>query len=58
MGVAEALGLNLGVNRARIAKLTRSTHIAPRRLLELGFEFRSGLNDGLRDWRREAGAFV
>ena len=54
----EALGLNLGVNRARIAKLTRSTHIAPQRLQEVGFEFRSGLSDGLSDWRREAGAFV
>lgn len=54
----EAMGLNLGVNRARIAKLTRSTHIAPQRLQELGFEFRFGLNDGLSDWRREAGEFV
>ncbi len=54
----EALGLNLGVNRARIAKLTRSTHIAPQRLLELGFEFRSGLQEGLTDWQKEAGAFV
>ena len=54
----EGLGLNLGVNRARIAKLTRSTHIAPQRLQELGFEFRSSLSDGLSDWRREAGAFI
>lgn len=54
----EAMGLNPGVNRARIAKLTRSTHIAPQRLQELGFEFQSGLKEGLSDWRREAGAFV
>lgn len=54
----EALGLNLGVNRARVAKLTRSTHVSPTRLLEVGFEFRSGLREGLLDWRREAGAFV
>ena len=54
----ESLGLNLGVNRARIAKLTRSTHIAPQRLQELGFEFRSGLKEGLSDWRSEAGEFV
>ncbi len=54
----EAMGLNLGVNRVRIAKLTRSTHVAPKRLQELGFEFRFGLNDGLSDWRREAGEFV
>ncbi len=54
----EALGLNLGVNRARVAKLTLSTHIAPQRLQDLGFEFRSGLREGLSDWRREAGAFV
>ncbi len=53
----DRLGLSLGVNRARIAKLTRSTHIAPRRLTEVGYEFRNSLQDGLRDWRREAGTF-
>ncbi len=54
----EAMGLNPGFNRARIAKLTCSTHIAPQRLQEVGFEFRSGLREGLSDWRQEAGAFV
>jgi len=58
LGAMEGLGLNLGVNRDRVAKLTRSTHIAPQRLQELGFEFRSDLREGLRDWRQEAGAFV
>jgi len=58
LGAMVGLGLNLGVNRDRVAKLTRSTHIAPQRLQELGFEFRSDLREGLRDWRQEAGAFV
>jgi nucleoside-diphosphate-sugar epimerase len=53
----ELLGLNLGVNRARIAKLTRSTHVAPQELMNLGYEFRRDLAAALDDWRREAGAF-
>lgn len=53
----EKLGVNLGVNRARIAKLTRSTHVAPQRLMDLGYEFPRDLAAALADWRREAGAF-
>ena len=45
------------VNRARIAKLTRSTHIAPARLNDLGYRFPTDLAGGLAAWRDEAGAF-
>ncbi|MEM7269697.1 MAG: NAD-dependent epimerase/dehydratase family protein [Pseudomonadota bacterium] len=51
----EALGLE--ANRARIAKLTKSTHIAPLRLTELGYTFKTELRDALSDWRSEAGSF-
>lgn len=53
----ERLGLGCGVNRARIAKLTSSTHVAPQRLLDRGYTFRRDLIAALADWRREAGAF-
>ena len=52
-----ARGLRTGVNRARIAKLTCSTHVAPARLMEMGFRFPTDLAGGLRAWRDEAEAF-
>lgn len=54
----ERVGLATGVNRARIAKLTRSTHIAPARLESMGYRFPTDLRSGLAAWRDEAGAFV
>lgn len=58
--ICEALerrGLRTGVNRARVAKLTQSTNIAPGRLLAMGYEFPSDLPGGLAAWRDEAGRF-
>ncbi|MEM7544860.1 MAG: NAD(P)-dependent oxidoreductase [Pseudomonadota bacterium] len=51
------IGVNTGVNRARIAKLTRSTHIAPRRLVDMGYRFPTDLPRGLAAWQAEAGSF-
>lgn len=58
--IGEALdrvGLGLGVNRARVAKLTRSTRVAPRQLTSMGYQFPTDLSGGLRAWRNEAGEF-
>ncbi len=46
----EPLGLSFGVSRARIGKLVESTNIYPQLLLERGFEFRTSLCDGIREW--------
>lgn len=51
------VGAATGVNRARIAKLTRSTNISPSRLSSMGYRFPTDLAGGLSAWRDEAGAF-
>lgn len=52
-----SLGLDTGINRARIAKLTTSTRISPARLLALGYRFPTDLPAALSRWQAEAGAF-
>jgi len=44
----------------RVEKLNRSTNIYPRRLVELGYPYRTDLHSGLDTWRRlsPSGAFV
>ncbi len=53
----DRLGLKLGVDRARVAKLTVSTRVAPKRLTNMGYRFRTDLASGLQAWREEAGGF-
>lgn len=53
----DRLGLGMGVNRARVSKLTVSTRVAPRRLTAMGYRFPTDLSGGLRAWREEAGDF-
>lgn len=57
--LAAALGLKTSVNRARVAKLVRSTNIVPGRLQELGYQYETDLAEGLRRWQDEsAGTFT
>ncbi len=51
------LGLDTGINRARVAKLTASSRIAPAEMLRLGYRFPTDLPGALALWRAEAGAF-
>jgi len=50
-------GIDTGINRARIAKLTASTHITPARLMKAGYNFPTDLPAALELWRAETGAF-
>lgn len=50
--LANRAGLRNPIDRARIAKLTRSTHVVPRWLTEAGFRPRFELETALADWRR------
>jgi nucleoside-diphosphate-sugar epimerase len=52
-----AMGIQTGINRARLAKLTSSTRIAPAQLLRLGYQFPTDLRNALTLWRDEVGAF-
>lgn len=45
------VGKKTSINRARMYKLNRSTNIAPKRLVELGFPFRYDLDESLRRWQ-------
>ena len=53
--VAAMLGLKTSINRARVLKLVKSTHIVPARLQELDYRFETDLREGLRRWRDETG---
>lgn len=55
--VLSRIGFDTGVNRARIDKLTRSTHITPAQLVKMGYRFPTDLARGLAAWRAEAGTF-
>jgi len=50
--VAAKVGLETGINRARVDKLVTSTWIVPRALTEAGFDFTYDLPAALREWRR------
>jgi hypothetical protein len=52
--VLQKVGINTGVNRARVRKLWLSTNIIPKRLLEHGFVFGHKLDTSLRDWKHES----
>jgi nucleoside-diphosphate-sugar epimerase len=54
--VFESMGLRLPLNKARVMKLNRSTNILPKRLIELGFQFRFNLESGLVRWRASSNA--
>jgi nucleoside-diphosphate-sugar epimerase len=48
----EAAGVRTGIGRARIRKLTESTHIVPHALCQEGYEFETDLAEGLKRWRQ------
>ena len=50
MEVAAKLGLTTGINRERVRKLLRSTHVVPDALARAGFVFDTNLASGLRAW--------
>ncbi|MBB5752652.1 NAD-dependent epimerase/dehydratase family protein [Prosthecomicrobium pneumaticum] len=50
--LADRAGLRNPLHRGRIDKLTRSTHVVPRWLIEAGFRPRFELETALADWRR------
>jgi nucleoside-diphosphate-sugar epimerase len=50
----QKVGINTGVNRARVQKLWLSTNIIPKRLSELGFVFEHRLDASLRDWKNDS----
>jgi GlcNAc-P-P-Und epimerase len=52
--VLQKIGINTGINRARVQKLWLSTNIVPKRLLERGFAFKYKLDGSLRDWRHDS----
>lgn len=52
-GLARTLGIKQPINPVRVRKLFRSTSIDPRRLRELGYEWRFTLEAALEDWRKE-----
>jgi nucleoside-diphosphate-sugar epimerase len=50
----QKVGINTGVNRARVQKLWLSTNIIPKRLLENSFVFKHNLDSSLRDWKHDS----
>jgi nucleoside-diphosphate-sugar epimerase len=58
--ILAALGLKTSINRARVMKLTLSTNIVPRKLMELNYPFETDLKSGLARWRADTagGNFV
>jgi|ERR1700722_8166175 len=52
-GVATAVGINQPISPARVRKTFRSTYIEPKRLRELGYTWRFGLEDAFCDWKRD-----
>jgi nucleoside-diphosphate-sugar epimerase len=50
----QKLGINTGVNRARVQKLWLSTNIIPKLLLENSFVFKHNLDSSLRDWKHDS----
>jgi nucleoside-diphosphate-sugar epimerase len=52
--ILAALGLKTSINRARVKKLTLSTNIVPRKLMELDYPFETDLKSGLACWRAES----
>jgi GlcNAc-P-P-Und epimerase len=52
--VLQKIGINTGVNRARVQKLWLSTNIIPKRLLENSFVFKHTLDNSLREWKHDS----
>ena len=52
--VLQKVGINTGVNRARVQKLWLSTNIIPKRLLENSFVFKHNLDNSLREWKHDS----
>jgi nucleoside-diphosphate-sugar epimerase len=50
--VLSALGFKTDINRARVRKLYQSTNMVPRRLQDLGFDYRYDLRAGLSEWKQ------
>jgi nucleoside-diphosphate-sugar epimerase len=50
----QKVGINTGVNRARVQKLWLSTNIIPKRLVKHGFVFKYKLDSSLRDWKHDS----
>lgn len=44
------IGITTGINRARVMKLVRSTHIVPKALVQEGYQFQTTLETGLQQW--------
>ena len=61
-GIFEALaqvGIETGINKARVMKLQTSTNIYPQALLESGYLFETNLGQGLRRWSHDShGTFL
>jgi len=49
--ILSSLGLKTSINRPRVTKLTLSTNIVPRKLMDLGYLFETDIREGLRRWR-------
>jgi GlcNAc-P-P-Und epimerase len=52
--VLAILGVKTDINRARVRKLYQSTNMVPRRLADMGFDYRFDLVAGLADWKRSS----
>ena len=52
-GIASVFGIKQPISPVRVRKLFRSTSIDPKRLRELGYQWRFTLKDALEDWRKE-----
>jgi nucleoside-diphosphate-sugar epimerase len=52
-GIASAFGIKQPISPVRVRKLFRSTSIDPRRLRELGYQWRFTLKSAFEDWRKE-----
>lgn len=52
---ANAMGIRTPIHRERVMKLVRSTRIAPKWLIENGYEFELDLVSSLKSWAQETG---
>jgi GlcNAc-P-P-Und epimerase len=50
--VLSKCGLHTEINRARMRKLYQSTNMVPKRLLDLGFQYKYDLCAGLSEWKQ------
>lgn len=53
-GVARVFGIKQPISPVRVRKLFRSTFVEPRRLFELGCNWRFTLEKAFRDWKEDA----